>query len=245
MMLKFIIAFERRGGMSREECHEYLRLPHGPRVASVPQFARHVRRYVQNYSLPELAALGRPRLVADGAAELWFDTPDTFVRAYAEPRYLEHIRPDESNFTNPTRYIATFTRESTVWDGSGAAVNDAAGVKMIRFLTVRKGVEPAAAKQIWSRGYANALAADPPARALAVRYLQNWSIPSSENPFPLAEPFEGVDEFWFKNVADVPAFLEVEQRVLAALQPGQPMDLDAGIAFIATEGVMPGYGPAS
>jgi hypothetical protein len=237
-MLKFIIAFERPSGMSREDCHQYLRLSHGPRVASVPEFARHVRRYVQNYSLPELAALGRPRLVADGAAELWFDTPDTFVQAYAEPRYLQHIRPDESNFTNPTRYIATFTREATVWDGP------AAGIKMIRFLTVNEGVEPAAAKQAWSGGYANALAADRQARALVARYLQNWSIPSSENPFPLAESFEGVDELWFKNAADVPTFLDVERRVLAALSPAPLMDLGASIAFIATEGVMPGYGPA-
>jgi hypothetical protein len=238
-MLKFIIAFERPDGMSREDCHRYLRLSHGPRVAGVPEFARHVRRYVQNYSLPELAALGRPRLAADGAAELWFDTPDTFVQAYAEPRYLEHIRPDEANFTNPKRYIATFTRETTVWDGPSSAV------KMIRFLTVVKGAEPAAAKRAWSESYAKALAADAQARALAVRYLQNWSIPSSENPFPLAEPFEGVDELWFKNAADVPAFLDAEQRVLAALNPAPPMDLATSIAFIATEGVMPGYGPAN
>jgi hypothetical protein len=236
-MLKFIIAFERRDGMSREDCHEYLRLSHGPRVAAVPEFARHVRRYVQNYSLPELAALGRPRLVADGAAELWFDTPETFVRAYAEPRYLEHIRPDESNFTNPKRYIATFTRETTVWDGPVTPV------KMIRFLTVGKEVDPAAAQQTWSGSYAKELAADRGTRSLAARYLQNWSIPSSENPFPLAESFEGVDEFWFENVAAVSAFLEAEQRVLSALQLSPPpMDLGASMAFIATEGVMPGYG---
>jgi hypothetical protein len=237
-MLKFIIAFERRRGMSRRDCHDYLRLSHGPRVAGVPEFARHVRRYVQNYSLPELQALGSPRLVADGAAELWFDTPDSFVRAYAEPRYLEHIRPDEANFTDPARYIATFTREKPVWDGPAATV------KMMRFLTVQDGVDPLAAKQIWNDGYAGALAADRPARQLAARYLQNWSIPSSENPFPLAEPFEGVDEFWFTSVADVPAFLEAERRVLASLRPGPPMDLGASIAFLATEAEMPGYGPA-
>lgn len=236
-MLKFIIAFERRQGMSREDCHKYLRLSHGPRVAGVPEFSRHVRRYVQNYSLPELAALGTPRFIADGAAELWFDTPDSFVRAYAEPRYLQHIRPDESNFTNPTRYIATFTGETTVWDGA------AAPIKLIRFLTV-PSIDPVAAKRTWSGGYAQALGADSAARALVSRYVQNWSIPSSENPFPLAEPFEGVDEFWLTSVADVTAFLEAEQRVIASLGPGQLMDLSASIAFIATEGVMPGYGPA-
>jgi hypothetical protein len=204
-------------------------------VAGVPEFARHVRRYVQNYALPGLAALGSPRLVADGAAELWFDNPESFVRAYAEPRYLEFIRPDESNFTNPSRYIATFTRETSVWSGPVTPI------KMIRFLTVSEGVEPAAARHAWSGDYAKALAADGPARALAARYLQNWSIPSSENPFPLAEPFEGVDEFWFRNTQDVPVFLDVERRVLSTLQSVPPMDLGSSIGFIATERDMPGY----
>jgi hypothetical protein len=114
---------------------------------------------------------------------------------------------------------------------------------MIRFLMVGKEVDPAAAQQTWSGSYATGLAADRGTRSLAACYLQNWSIPSSENPFPLAESFEGVDEFWFENVAAVSAFLEAEQRVLSALQLAPPpMDLGASIAFIATERVMPGYG---
>jgi hypothetical protein len=235
-MLKFIIAFERADGMSREACHRYLRLSHGPLVAGVPEFARHVRRYVQNYALPELGALAGPGLVADGAAELWFDSPESFVRAYAEPRYLERIRPDESNFTNPSRYVAAFTRETIVWDGP------ATSIKMIRFLAVREGLGAAAARQAWSGDYATALAADGPARGRVARYVQSWSIPSTENPFPLARPFEGVDELWFRNVADVPVFLDGERRVLSALQRERPMDPDAGVAFIATESDMPGYG---
>jgi hypothetical protein len=235
-MLKFIIAFERPKTMSRDACHKYLRFSHGPRVASIPEFARHVRRYVQNYALPETEALGKPRLVADGAAELWFDDADSFVRAYSEPRYLEHIRPDESNFTNPGRYVATFTRETPIWEG-GASTE----IKMIRFLAITAGVQAQAAKQAWRDKHAMALAADRVARSLVSRYIQNWSIPSSENPFPLAEPFEGVDEFWFRSTDDVAQFVIAEQRILAADPTAPSMDLGASIAFMATEAVMPGY----
>jgi hypothetical protein len=236
MMLKFIIAFERRPGTSREECHQYLRFSHGPKVKSCADFARHVRRYVQNYALAELPELGNTRLVADGAAELWFDSAETFVRAYSEPKYLEDVRPDEANFTNPSRYVAAFTRESTVWDEGGAA-----DVKMIRFLTVKAGTSESDSRSAWSGGYAKRLAAEDTCRSLARRYVQNWSIPSSENPFPLAEPFVGVDEFWFEDVFDVSAFVKAERRLAAQHGKLALMDLGGSIAFLASEGVMPGY----
>lgn len=236
MMLKFIIGFERNAGMTRAACHEYLRTVHGPLVRSVPEFAHHVRGYVQNYALPEVPELGAPGFVADGAAELWFDTAESFVTAFAEPRYLELVRPDEARFTNPTRYIATFTRETTLWDEGSAPE-----FKLMRFLTLQTGVPESGAKALWSGPYAQALRAGAAARPLARRYVQNWSIPSGDNPFPLARHFAGVDEFWFDTVRDAVEFLRSDPKALADSGASKVMNLGESISLLVREGVMPGY----
>jgi hypothetical protein len=235
-MLKFIIGFERRAGMTRDACHEYLWKKHAPLVASVPEFARYVRRYVHNYAHPELPELLNPVFVADGAAELWFDDSASFIQAFSEPRYLEIIRPDESCFTNPHRHIAAFTREATVWDGQSSAE-----VKLIRFVQLAPDVSEAAAKEVWSGAYARSLLADPEVRSLAVRYVQNWSIPRHENPFPLAEAFVCVDEFWFSSLQDISGFERAERRLRAALRAPAVMDLPASITLMVNERVVPGY----
>jgi uncharacterized protein (TIGR02118 family) len=237
-MLKFIIGFQRRRGMTREECHRHLREVHGPLVASEPTFTRHVRGYVQNYALAERPEWTHPQFVADGAAELWFDDAETFVTAYAEPLYLERIRPDEANFTDPTRYLATFAKERTVWDGPGSG-----SLKLIRFLAMRGGPRIESKQDAWLDDHARVLAGNVDTRSRAIRYVQNRSIPSSENPFPLAEPFAGVDELWFEDADAAAGFLREEQRASErrpAVGPG--IDLQASISLLVREGIMPGYG---
>lgn len=231
-MLKFHIGFERRAGMTRAECHDHLRGVHAPLVASVPEFTRHVRRYVQNYAIagPHEPAAG---FVPDGAAQLCFDSAEDFVAAYSEPKYLADVRPDEANFTNPARYVATFTREEVLLEGAGS-------VKLIRFLKGRAGVDTAAARKAWRAGLQDVLAANREAGGLVTRFVQNWSIPASENPFPLAEHFEGVDELWFRDTPDAQRYLSMERTLLAPISG--LMDLAASVQLLVREGVMPGYG---
>lgn len=237
-MLKFIIGFQRRHGMTRDECHRHLREVHGPLVASEPTFTRHVRGYVQNYALTERPEWAHPEFAADGAAELWFDDAETFVTAYAEPLYLERIRPDEANFTDPARYLATFARERTVWDGPVAGA-----VKLLRFLAMKPSTGAEAQQSTWLEEHSRALADNPETRSLAIRYVQNRSIPSSENPFPLAEPFAGVDEIWFASAVDAAAFIRAEQRMNASRSDcASGIDLKASITVLVREGIMPGYG---
>ncbi|MBK7902976.1 MAG: EthD domain-containing protein [Proteobacteria bacterium] len=232
-MLKFIIGFQRRSGMSLAECHSHLREVHGPLVASVPEFTRHVRGYVQNYAVAEAREFIRSDFVADGAAELWFDSAETFISAYSEPLYLERIRPDEANFTNPLRYVATFAREVTVW-----AVQPSAPYKLIRFLAPVEGRTDIESQGAWRAAHTAALTDSAELRSLAVRYVQNWSIPSSENPFPLAEPFAGVDEFWFDTLQHAAAFCDAEQALRSA---PEGMHGRASVSLLVREGVMPGY----
>jgi uncharacterized protein (TIGR02118 family) len=109
-MVKYIICARRKSGMSREEFSAYWRNQHGPLVKSVPEFMRHVRKYVQCHLAAGVPPLGVEGAY-DGVAELWFDSPDEIARAFQEPRYLEIIRPDELKFVDISNCISFITEE--------------------------------------------------------------------------------------------------------------------------------------
>ncbi|PQM26033.1 hypothetical protein CVO77_13095 [Sphingopyxis lindanitolerans] len=227
-MFKFIIAFERHPGLTRDETHEYLSAVHGPLVASVPEFCRHVRGYVQNFVFE--AGIAPGEFAIDGAAELWFDSPEIFIAAYAEPRYLEQVRPDEPRFANPDRMVAAFTSETVLIDkplGGGA--------KLIRFLAAVDGTSDAEFVAQWQRLYGEAIVSDRDLSALPVKYIQNWSTPRASNPFPLARDFVGVDELWFENDDGLRRFLAIDQEILRSLEHASILDTAASVSFAAKE----------
>ncbi len=231
-MIKFIIGFERCDGLSRRACQEYLAGSHGPLVASVPEFRRHVRAYVQNFAIGDEASAA-PSFDPDGAAELWFDDMAVLTAAFSEPRYLELIRPDEQRFAHPARLVAAFTRERTVF-----ATACAKNVKLMRFLAPVAGIDAATFESLWACHYAGGLATDAAIGALVTRYVQNWSVPVADTPFPLARPVAGVDEFWFQNEADLHRFIDLERSLLARPSLNGIVDRPACIAFAATERVV-------
>ena len=77
-MVKLIICAKRKTWMTRKEFDAYWQNQHGPLVKSVPEFMRHVRKYVQCHILANSAPLGAAAPY-DGVAELRWDTRDDFV----------------------------------------------------------------------------------------------------------------------------------------------------------------------
>jgi EthD domain len=63
-MVKYIICARRKSGMTRAEFSTYWRNQHGPLVRSVPEFMRHVRKYVQCHLVAGLPPLGIERTMA-------------------------------------------------------------------------------------------------------------------------------------------------------------------------------------
>lgn len=100
-MIKLIILARRKPGISFEEFDRYWSETHGAVIRGVPEFNRHIRRYVQSHRILE-ASSGFPSGVSDydGVAELWFDDVEAMNRAFAEPRYLEVVRADELKFAD-------------------------------------------------------------------------------------------------------------------------------------------------
>ena len=112
-MVKYIICAARKAGMTHEEFSAYWRNHHGSVVKSVPEFTRHVRKYVQCHLVGNTVPLGAVGAY-DGVAELWFDSVEELETAFNEPRYLEIIRPDELKFADLNKSISFITEEVPV-----------------------------------------------------------------------------------------------------------------------------------
>ena len=112
-MIKLIICATRKAGISPKEFDTYWRDKHGPLIKSVPEFARHIRKYVQCHRVENTVPFGIAGSY-DGVAELWFDSVEEAAIAFKEPRYLEIIRADELKFADPDRCISFVTEELTV-----------------------------------------------------------------------------------------------------------------------------------
>ena len=112
-MVKIIVCAVRKSDWSHAQFDTYWREQHAAVIKSVPEFTRHVRRYMQNHR----AAEDTPFLgvgAYDGVAELWFDDMAALNAAFAEPRYLEVIRMDELRFVDMERTVSMVTAELEV-----------------------------------------------------------------------------------------------------------------------------------
>ncbi|MFH1012117.1 MAG: EthD domain-containing protein [bacterium] len=89
---------KRKPGLTHEEFSRHWRDVHGPLLRDTPEFARHLKRYVQhhiypNHEFPELAPLE-----FDGFFESWFDSADARRQLLAEPLFKKLVLPDEAKF---------------------------------------------------------------------------------------------------------------------------------------------------
>ena len=106
--IKLAVVIKRREGMSFDEFDHYWNHIHGAIVTAVPEFTRHVRRYVQAHWVPGYSGAGDAsklttqwrRAPFDGIAELWFDGIADMVAAFNEPQFMAKIAPDDERFVD-------------------------------------------------------------------------------------------------------------------------------------------------
>lgn len=106
--VKLSVVIKRRTDMTFADFDRYWDLTHGAIVTSVPEFTRHVRRYVQSHLVSEYTGEGDSskltsawgKAAFDGIAELWFDSIADMVKAFNEPAFKEKIAPDDEKFVD-------------------------------------------------------------------------------------------------------------------------------------------------
>ena len=118
-MITMIVFVRRKAGLTPEEFSDYWLRQHGPLVMGVPDFMRHVRKYVQHHPAPPEAGCISPfgdTRDYDGVGEIWFDSRAAMEAAFAEPSYLELIRPDEEKFFDAFRCLGFIGNEHVMFD---------------------------------------------------------------------------------------------------------------------------------
>jgi uncharacterized protein (TIGR02118 family) len=206
-MVKMILGVLRKEGMTRSEFHEYLRNTHGPLVLSVPEFLRHLRKYVQNHGLmdPDGSKSTDVPVVAgdrDAIIELWFDGVEEIRRGLGEPRYLEIIRPDEARFSSFQELFVLLAREEWLLPRRDAT----ARIKVFSFLKRKAGTSEKQFLEFWRETYGPLLTSRDAFKQHVNGYLQNHSIPGNPLGVGTTSVFDGVDEMWFQDVEAVKHF---------------------------------------
>lgn len=103
-MLKVIVFVKRHPSLGVEAFQRHWREVHARLVAETPSVARHIVRYQQN---PRSAADYERDGDAgfDGVAIAWYRSREAMAALFAEPEYLERIRPDEERLSDAARNV--------------------------------------------------------------------------------------------------------------------------------------------
>ncbi|MGE0680336.1 MAG: EthD domain-containing protein [Candidatus Binatia bacterium] len=184
-MVKNVVFFKRKPGMSVEDFQNYWRTTHAGIVTKMPG----IRRYVQSHTLLSGYRKGEPAY--DGVAELWFENTDA-MRALAPTAEYAAVMADEQNFIDSSRKGSIITDEHVIKDG--AIPPDA--VKNIEFVTHKPGMSIEAFQKHW-REIHGPLGASIP---VVQRYVQSHTRLSIYKSGKTPE-YDGVAITWFDSTA--------------------------------------------
>lgn len=93
-MVKIILAFKRRQGMTLEEFKDYRRDVHAPLLFAISE-AKKIVRFVVNYAVP---MPGHPDSTYDAVVEAWFKNLDDLIELYTCENFKTKVDPDHINF---------------------------------------------------------------------------------------------------------------------------------------------------
>lgn len=117
MSVALVVCIKRKAGMSAEAFSRHWRDVHAPLIRACRPFARHLVRYTQHHLADQNSPVARMFGISgayDGVAVLEFADMDAMAQAFAEPAYLEQVRPDEFNFVDLEHGLCFLTEPFSV-----------------------------------------------------------------------------------------------------------------------------------
>lgn len=93
-MIKMLVGFRRRPGMSLQAFKDYRRDVHAPILFAIPEAAA-IRRFVVSYPIP---APNWPEPSFDAVVEAWFDTIADMDALFLSENFRTEVDPDHINF---------------------------------------------------------------------------------------------------------------------------------------------------
>jgi uncharacterized protein (TIGR02118 family) len=102
-VITIVVCIKRKPGMTQEAFTAYWRDVHAPTLLACSDFTRHIVSYVQHHIADGdtgVAVLFGASGDYDGVAVLTFADEAALRAAFAEPKYMTDVRPDEFNFVD-------------------------------------------------------------------------------------------------------------------------------------------------
>jgi uncharacterized protein (TIGR02118 family) len=182
-MIKIVVFFKRKPGLSVEAFQDYWRTTHAQVVAKMSS----IRRYVQSHTLLSGYRKGEP--VYDGTAELWFDDTGAMRALNGTPEFAA-VEADERNFIDLSTRGSIITEEHVIKEGPIPAD----GVKNIEFLTHKPGMPIEAFQKYWREVHGPLAAAIPVVRRYVQSHTRRAIYDAGRTP-----DYDGVAITWFDD----------------------------------------------
>ncbi|VVO78256.1 hypothetical protein PS874_01530 [Pseudomonas fluorescens] len=179
--LKVISFLTRRPDLDLAAFSEYWRTVHRAHAMTLVN-AGFIQGYIQNHPLGE--ALEGLVLIADGAPELWIETPDMLQRLVESREYQEGAGPDEANFSVPP-VLACVARERLLIEGEPPV--DA--IKLMLTVVRNPHLDGTAFRQRWLAGESAPLLSSRPLRLTRHAALDDEA------------PLHGAEFSWWPDMA--------------------------------------------
>lgn len=202
-MVKIVIFFKRKPGMSVEDFQHHWRTIHADIIVRLPG----IRRYVQSHVLASAYRRGEP--VYDAVAESYFEDTQAMKALAKMPEYAA-VLADEPNFIDRSSMSSIITDEHVIKDRPAPA--DA--VKSIDFVNRKEGMSVEDFQNYWKDVHGPLCNAASAMR----RYVQNHTrrsiYESGRTP-----AFDGVAMAWFddmqalRDAAQTPEFANLRADV--------------------------------
>lgn len=106
-MIKVIICFKRRQGMSVPEFRDYRRDVHAPILFAIPE-AKNLRRLAISYPV---VAPDAPEPAFDAVVEARFDTVEEMNGLFGSEAFRTRVDPDHANFIDMSSVVWLVTEE--------------------------------------------------------------------------------------------------------------------------------------
>ena len=206
-MIKLICFIRRKPGMTVEAFREHWLERHGPLVAGLPEFRRHIIRYEQNCRIDEdyerdSASDGQ---TFDGVTVQWFESRRDFIAFATEPIYRETIYVDEGRFLDRSGISFVLTEEpGRIIDGE--ARRESSELKLIAMLMRRPDVDREGFRKHWATTHAAIFRDTPELARHIIGYDQNRRL-DADYDRDAGGGFDGVTEQWYESLDAFRAFV--------------------------------------
>jgi len=211
-MVKIVIFFRRRNGMSREAFHEHWSTTHADLILKLPG----LRGYAQSHVFDGAIAGCEP--LYDAVAESWFDDTQAMRTLAKTPEYAA-VLADEPNFIDRASINAIITEEHRIKDGPAPAD----GVKRIDFLKRRANISVEDFQRRWREECCAQFAGSAAVRRSMQSHTRRSAYEGGRTP-----TYDGAAMTWFDSAADAralddsPAFAPFRASLAAIVEKMPP-----------------------